>query len=216
MCRSLIQILKNENMLGYFKCICVDSENVRNKLPPAINKVPTAIIPSIGKKYVADEIFNWVQSLKMVRKQHAQPLQNNISHTSSVCLNNPKTPQSPQTHANPIGFVTHEMSGLSDTYAYTTVDEVPRHSYVSCSEIDKSNIFTAPEKQSKITQSIQPNYIKDIERKRKEQDETIENIFKQQQQNMEYINAKRKETDIVISKIVENQQQKILTNYDNI
>lgn len=221
MCQSLIRILKNENMVQYFKCICVDIESVRRALPPGINRVPTAIIPSMNKKLVADEIFQWLQSLKMSRLQHSnvQPtiMQQRMQHTQqNNCNGNQPVQQQIQRpgQAGPIGFVSQEMSGLSDTYAYTTVDEVPRHSYVSCAELDKNTIFTAPEKQSKITQSLQPNFIKDAERKRKEQDESINQLFKEQHKNIDFINTKRRETDNVIDKIVENQQQKILGMFD--
>lgn len=213
MCQSLLRILKNENMIQYFKCICVDIESVRRALPQGINRVPTTIIPSINKKLVADEIFQWLQSVKMSRLQHSniQPtvMQQQIQRAQQN--NNRNGNQQVQNRqTGPIGFVSQEMSGLSDTYAYTNVDEVPRHSYVSCTELDKNTIFTAPEKQSKITQSLQPNFIKDAERKRKEQDETINNLFNEQHKNIDFINTKRRETDHVINKIVENQQQKIL------
>lgn len=222
MCQSLLKILKNENMIQYFKCICVDIESVRRALPQDINIVPTAIIPSINKKLVADKIFHWLQSVKMARQQHSniQPtaIQQRIQRTQQNNYNgNQPPPQQIQQRPNqtgPIGFVSQEMTGLSDTYAYTTVDEVPRHSYVSCAELDKNTIFTAPEKQSKITQSLQPNFIKDAERKRKEQDESIDQLFKEQHKNIDFINAKRRETDNVIDKIVENQQQKILNMFD--
>ena len=222
MCQSLIRILKNENIVQYFKCICVDIESVRRTLPPGINRVPTAIIPSINKKLVADEIFQWLQAVKASRLQHSniQPtvMQQRIQRAQqNNCNGNQQSQQQIQqkpSQAGFIGFAPQEMSGLSDTYAFTTVDEVPRHSYVSCTEMDKNTIFTAPEKQSKITQSLQPNFIKDAEKKRKEQDESINQLFKEQQKNINFINTKRKETNNVIDKIVENQQQKILGMFD--
>jgi hypothetical protein len=224
MCQSLLRILKNENMIQYFKGLCVDDENVRRSLPPQIKRVPTAMIPAINKIFVADEIFQWLQSIKMTRIQHSSAQSNNINQQtlpSRQTVNNSHNKQSPNNQprtqtcpAGPIGFVSHEMSGLSDMYAYTTVDEIPRHTYLSCNELDKSTIFTAPEKQAKITLGIQPSFIKDIERKRKDQDDSIDQIFKAQQKNIDIINVKRRETDNVINQIVEKQQQKIFGLFD--
>lgn len=231
MCKSLLHILRNENLIQYFKGICVDDSMVRQKLPPGINRVPTIIIPSINKILVADDIFVWLRSIKMDKIQHSTAHINDGNHLTST-RNNPthkhtnepenrklsdlnhRTDDKVKTNIEqinaPIGFVSHEMSGLSDKYAYTTTDEVPRHTYVSYNELDKNTIFTAPEKQAKINHSLQPNYIKDIERKRREQDDSINQIYKQHHQNIDVITMKYRETDNKIEQIVENQQKKIM------
>lgn len=217
MCQSLLVLLKNENMLQYFKCICVDDPIIQNKLPRSITTVPTAIIPSINKQFVAAEIFGWVQSVRNSKNQRAvsnragiQPQQ----YTTAAAQPQNGQPQKPMGPRAPIGFISQEMSGLSDTYAYTMVDEVPPHTYLSCNDLDKTTIFTAPEKQGKITQNLQPSYLKDVERKRKEQDANISQIFEQQKQNISFIKNKRQEVDQMISNIVEKQQQNIVSLLD--
>lgn len=215
MCSSLISILKNENMLQYFKCMCVDDIRVRKSIPSTITRVPTVIIPSLNKVFVANDIFKWLQTLKMARIQNSMSSQQIQTHQNNETLPQGKpTPQNPDSRSNPIGFVQHEMSGVSDAYAYTTINEVPRHTYMSCTELDKSTIFTAPEKQSKITQCIQPEFIKDAERKRREQDELIGQLFQTQQKNIDAINAKRNEMNNVICSIVEKQQHNILNEFN--
>ena len=86
--------------------------------------------------------------------------------------------------------------------------------------INRNTVFTKNITSNNITTNglefIQPNYIKDVERKRKEQDAVIDNVFKQQQQNITYINVKRKETDNLISQIVEKQQQNITNLMDSL
>jgi hypothetical protein len=198
MCRSLLAILKNENMVSYFKLYCVDDPMIRAKLPPAITKVPTIIIPSMNKKLVADEIFMWLKSLKASKEQRKQNI------TSNVNVENMKNKSK-----QPIGYINQEMSGISDMYAYTTIDEVPRHTYTACTELDKNTIFTAPETQSAVTKKEHDMYAKTLERKRNQQDTEITDLFKKQQDNIHYLQERRKKTENLINQIVEKHQHDI-------
>jgi hypothetical protein len=113
----------------------------------------------------------------------------------------------------PIGFVIQEMSGISDTYAYTTVDQVPRHTYSTYNEID-NKIYTAPKDEGKITINNKNSHLSFIKRKREEQDELINDIFKKQVDNIHILNAKRQETEKTIQNIVNKQQENIFDLYD--
>ena len=216
MCQSLICILRNDNMLQYFKGFCVDNENVRKILPRNVTRVPTVIIPSINKIYVADEIFGWLQSIKMSRIQHSS-VSSQIQSQNNIPSNNKKNDERQQTshnirpENNPIPFVTQEMSGLSDTYAYTTTDEIPRHTYMSCSEMNKDTIYTAPESLPKITQGNQKNYIQDAKRRREMQDNTIGELFKDQQKNIDCMISRRTNIDNQLDAIVKQQQDNIIS-----
>jgi hypothetical protein len=179
-------------MLQYFVLLCVDNQDVRRKLPKTVKMVPTMIIPSISKQLVAKEIFDWLYRSRSVK---------------SAQETEPETSQ--KTNKNPIGFASNEMVGLSDMYAYTSVDITPTRSYVSCSEIDKLSIFTAPEKQAKITKGITDTVIKTIEHKRDTQNQEIKSVIDQQQKNIEYVNHKRLETERIINDIVNKQQNNI-------
>lgn len=217
MCKSLIQLLKSINMLQYFKCICIDDKNVLNRLPKEITSVPATIIPSINKCLFGRDIFVWINSL---RNAHSQNF--NLSNTPLDVRINPtqnNIQQCTQTgqQKGPIGYVTQEMSGISDTYAYTSVDAIPQHTYVQYNELTGNDIYTAPEKQTKINASIQPSYIKDVSRKRIEQDEEIKKLYaKQKEKNaISYINTQRQQNEQIINKIIENQQENIIGMLSN-
>jgi len=227
MCNSLLVLFKNNNMLSYFKCICIDDERVRRQLPSTIKRVPTIIIPSMNKQLVADEIFIWLQNLKQSRNQYAntemqmennqQPEKKEIRTGHKRQEDIPKPPQIiNQTGCiQPLAFIAQEMSGLSDTYAYTTIDQAPRHTYLSCSDLDKNTIFTAPpEDEQKIKLTKHRSYITELSKKREEQDQSINEIVGKQIQNIDYIKQKQLDAERVINKIVERQQQNIVSTYN--
>lgn len=226
LCNTILKILQSENMISYFRLVCVDDPNVLNKLPSSITTVPTVIIPTMKKKYVANEILVWLQSIRETRINHVRmrtqqldtQQMDNIkqSHTQPQTQSTQQNPTIAQNNKQPIGYVTSEMSGLSDMYAYTTLDEMPRHNYQSYIDMEKNTIYTAPEKQAKITQSLLPTCMKTIEKKRKEQDSDIGQLLKLQQQNVHYVREKHMENEQKINKIVERQQQNIEELYEKL
>lgn len=225
MCKSLIQLLRSIDMLKYFKCICIDDKNILSKLPSEISRVPAVIIPSINKCLFGRDIFVWVNSLRNNRAQnfnlntcqpdpHSTSCQNTNQHQTNQHPTNQQTNDrqyATQKIKGPIGYVTQEMSGISDTYAYTTADAVPQHTYVQCNELNGNSIYTAPEKQSKINASIQPNYLKDATKKRVEQDEEIKKLYVKQKEKaaLAYVDEKRQQNEQIINKLVEQQQNNI-------
>ena len=193
-CQSLLMILKSENMIQYFKMFCVDDPNVRNNLPKGITKLPTLIVPSMNKKLEASEIFMWLKTIKSSKEQRKQDY--DTTHVE------------PQTNIRqPNGFVSQEMTGISDMYAFTSIDEIPRHSYTACNELDKNTIFTAQEP-SKEHQ--QPAQTKSLEQKRTQQDGDINELFKKQHENIKILQEKRKRTDNLINNIVDKHQTDIM------
>lgn len=197
MCASLIALLRSQNMLPYFKCICVDN-NLAN-LPKEITRVPTVIIPSLRKQLVADQIFQWIQTLRENKQQAKTATTQPILPTSTKPI-------------GPIGFIKTEMAGLSDTYAYTNVDTAPQHTYIACDEVGKNQIFTAPE-QDRITINTQKTYIDTLNIQRKSQDREISKVLDIQKQGAHIINSKIVDRDKLMNTIVEQQQQKIANMY---
>jgi hypothetical protein len=204
-------------MLQYFKCICIDDKNILNRLPKEITSVPAAIIPSMNRCLFGRDIFVWINSIRNAQSQNFNL--NNTTIDTPTISNTTHNQQNPNIQQNknkqpkgPIGYVTQEMSGISDTYAYTAVDAIPQHTYVQCNELNGNDIYTAPEKQTKINASIQPNYLKDISRKRIEQDTEIKNLYAQQKGKdaISYVNMKRQQNEQIINKIIEQQQENIV------
>jgi glutaredoxin-related protein len=216
LCKTVMQILKQENMATYFNYVCIDDPQIRSRIPKTITHIPTAIIPSMNKIFVGNDILQWIQTLRISRAQHSNVSASSIQRRMEVLNQQPqnnKNTQDKVPQATPLGFVTQEMAGISDTYAYTTVEQAPRHTYSSYNEIE-TKLYTAPQEDHKITINNQSKHIQQAERKRKDQDEVINDIFKKQCENIHILNAKRQETENLIQKIVVQQQQNIDNLFD--
>lgn len=169
--KNLLLLLKNENLLGYFKLICVDDK--LDKLPPQITIVPTMIVANINKPLVVQEAFEWVKQIKFLRQQQVMDINKKIIQQNDILVNNKK---------GPIGYDNEIMAGISDKFAFTKIDNPLPHSYFNLGEEDKNAIFTAPE-QNRINKNEQYKLIKDIELRRNQQDNDYTIFTKQQQIN---------------------------------
>lgn len=163
-CKNLLTLLQNENLISYFKLFCVDDR--LNELPVIVTVVPTMIVSNVNKPLIAKEIFEWVQQTKFLR----QKMMNNRGNRSN--LN--------QEERELLGFVSQEMGGLSDGFAYTKIDKPLPHSYFNLGEEEKNAIFTAPETK-KINKQDQDSMIKKLENDRGDQDKKYSSNMKHQQ-----------------------------------
>ena len=168
-CRSLLFLLKNENLLSYFKLICVDDK--LDKLPQNMI-VPTMIILNIPKPLVAHETFEWINQIKFIRQQQTINVNQNINQNNILTMNNKK---------GPIGFDEEIMSGISDKFAFTKIDNPLPHSYFNVGQEDKNAIFTAPQEQNKLSKNEQIKMINDLESRRSLQDSENQKLIKQKQ-----------------------------------
>jgi len=162
-CRNLLLLLKNENLINYFKLICVDDK--LNQFPPNMI-VPTMIINNINNPLVGYQTFEWINQIKFIRQQ--QPKQNNFLDVNTK---------------GPIGYDDELMSGISDKFAFTHIDKPLPHSYYDVNDQNKNIIFTAPE-QYKISKKDQISQIKNLEHRRQQQNAENLEIIKQQQQDI--------------------------------
>jgi hypothetical protein len=165
----LLKLLKNENFINYFKLICVDGN--LNKLPPQITSVPTMIVTGINKPLLAKESFEWVNKMKFLKQYNNN--KNNINNNNN---NNNINMQEYQ------GFMSNEMSGLSDSYAFLNFDNAMQQSYSDATG-QNSAIFTAPEK-DKITRYDQKKMLDEATETRKQQEKTYSGLMKEAQINM--------------------------------
>ena len=166
-CAHLRNILANENLLCFFREICVD-DNINN-LPKDLHTVPTLIVKNMPKQLEVEECFKWVQTVKFMKHQNEQNfLKNNTKRMAEYNRN------------GPIGWVDQEMGGFSDMFAYTNIDKPQAHSYVSVGAEDANVIFTAPE-QGKMKRLDQDNQINELLKQRKECDQNYSELMKQQQ-----------------------------------
>jgi hypothetical protein len=174
-CRHLLMILKNENLLCYFELRCVD--NMLDRLPPYIQKVPTMLVSNVNKPLVAEETFEWINQIKFFRQQQVMDLNKKIiqenMNTHNV-VNSKKT-------TKPVEYLESEMSGFSDTFAYTKIDEPLPKSFFKVGDEDKISIYTAPDSGKKISNREQVKLTKEIEMRRVKQDNDFGDFMKQQQ-----------------------------------
>src|SRR5271170_7407063 len=76
----LLKLLQNENLINYFRLICVDG--IINKIPPQIKVVPTIIVAGINRPLASKEAFEWVNKMKFLK----QSTSNTSSSTSSTSM----------------------------------------------------------------------------------------------------------------------------------
>lgn len=155
-CTKLLTILQNEGILSNFKLFCVDGR--LNELPKQITIVPSMVIASTNKILVAGEIFEWLKNIKFLKGSSS-----NSNGTNG---------------RGPIGWVTNEMSGTSDQFAYTNVDKAQPKSFFGVGSEEQNAIYTAPDI-GKLNKKEQSDMIKNIESSRLEQDEIHSQIAKQ-------------------------------------
>jgi len=172
-CRNLLILLKNENLISYFKLISVDDK--LDKLPQNM-RVPTMIVINLNKPLVAQETFEWVKQMKFIRHQQIMDINKKIIQQN--ILNNVDG-----TKKGPIGYDDELMAGISDKFAFTKMDNPLPHAYFNVNEEDKNAIFTAPIDKIRISKTDQLKLTKDLESKRNQQDTDYSSFMKQQQIN---------------------------------
>ena len=168
-CTKLIMLLRNENLLSFFKMICVDDK--LGKLPKDIVRVPTMIVVGSNKPYVAHETFQWIEQMKFIRQQQIMDINKKIIQQYNT----------PNQQKGPLGYSEEIMSGYSDNFAFTKSDNSLPHSYVNIHEEDKSAIFTAPQEKHRVSKLEQQKITKEIEERRNTQDVEYQSIMKQKQ-----------------------------------
>lgn len=132
-----MQLLKNENLLSEFKLICVDDH--LDKLPSHIKVVPTVIGKTI--RLEAQDIFKWIDQIKTMKSG------------SKTGMNQPNAP---------LAFYKQEMTGISDTFGYTTADVDQPHSYQKYDDKESSTIVTGKEIKVKMSKKEQLNKISEL------------------------------------------------------
>jgi hypothetical protein len=174
----VMTIMKNENLLNYFRLFCVD-DNL-DKIPPQIKKVPTLIVNGIGRPLVADEIFEWIKKTKFFMSKKPQ--------TEQPAIIQKEQPADKKL----LGYVESEMNGFSDTFAFTNVDVAIPHRFIEYGDDDKHTIFTAPQEPSelKLSGALQTRKINDMKKTREKQEQEYKQTMKDQQLYALYLSNK--------------------------
>lgn len=157
MCVDLYNILKNEELLQYFKQICIDDNPAQFK--GKIQFVPTMIIKGIDKLIEKQDTFVWVDKIRFIRQQN---LNKSVVERKNLVNKD-----------GPLEYRESEMSGISDQYAYTKTDDAMPKSFLNMRDTDKNIILTAPSENKKIDKNIQKNLISNLMKTRSDQEELI-------------------------------------------
>lgn len=172
-CKKLIMLLRNENLLGFFKMVCVDDK--LNQMPKNMI-VPTMMVVNLNKPLVAHETFQWVEQMKFIRQQQVMDINKKIIQQYNTNTQNQQK--------GPYGYSEEFLSGYSDKFAFTNSDNPIPHSYVNIHEEDKSAIFTAPQEKKHATSNSkleQQKKLKELEERRSGQDTEYQSSMKQKQ-----------------------------------
>lgn len=175
-CRTFINLMKNEGVLQYFKTVCVDN-NLKD-IPNCITKVPAIITTDTNKLYLADEVFKWLQGIKYMRQQQ---INLNEQNKKIIQYNIYKNIQAQAQIGGPNSFMSSEMSGISDNFAYTQIDMAQPKNFQEYKKDHNEIILTPPKESEKMSDRQQKIRIKEIQQKRDEQNKQYNDIMKQGQ-----------------------------------
>lgn len=157
-CANLTTLMKNSNLLQYFKLVCVDGR--LKEMPPNLTTVPTLMVANVNKLLVGKETFQWVETMRFIRQKQQMQIQ--------------------KQNEGPIGHNNSEMGGFSDDFAYKDIDESQPKAFVKVGDETKNIIFTAP-KMGKIKESEQNQLLRKAESRRNEQNRVFDEYAKKQQ-----------------------------------
>lgn len=171
-CHNIIKSLKQNDLIQYFKMYDI---NKLKKIPDGITKVPAIVSADTKKLYLAGEAFQWINSIKYVRNNtNIEQQQNN-----KLILNNNNERNNNQ--LGPKNFVSSEMFGISDDYAYISIDLAHPKNFQQYGTNVEDAIITPQENTSKINKNTLSKYVQNIEKLRDSQSKQFSEIMKQGQ-----------------------------------
>jgi hypothetical protein len=170
----LLNIMQNENLINYFRLFCVDER--LGDVPPNITTVPTIIMANTHKIFVANDCFKCIENIKFITNQ-------NKNYLSQSDLNK-KLIQNTNTNrvSGPVGFLTQEMGGFSDSFAYKDVDKAQPHSFFGYKTEQNNTIYTAP-RMGAITEVKQKSLLHNLKTIREDQNNNFKTHAREEQYN---------------------------------
>lgn len=180
LCLDLLRMLESYNILNRFMLKCVDDPSFRP--PDGLTHVPTLIVVGINKPLVANEAVAWFNNNKPYLIQQNAELQN-----KRLIYNMTKNMYDAQA---PKGFSSNELSGTSDEFAYTDIDEAQPK--VFCKYGDDTDCIVTPPKEKAMSNQVQSKIMGDVAAVRKQQEKEYSTMMKQEQIEI-LINKERNE-----------------------
>ena len=176
LCGLIMRLMEACNILQNFKLFCVDPyiEQKRvHELPEIIRKsrVPMLIVNSINVPLVGKECLKWVNGVRMMQQKNMVEQMNKRMVLKSMMMKGKN---------GPIAYVTNEMDGFSDKFAYKNTDHAQPHQYVSATLDNHNPIYTGPD-QGKLNKRDQNKKLEELKSMRDTQKEEFSEKMIQEQ-----------------------------------
>ena len=181
-CNIFINQCHKNNILKYFKLVCVD-ERINEFKEKGIKIVPTIYKQGHGKPLEGKDAFMWLETIinnnvdgervgggvSGTKNVGGNIVKRNINNTNSGTISNEGTNPSTSGKGGPVvksvldGYLQEEMNGFSDTYALLLNDDPLPKTFATHNT--EQEIYTAPEG-PKIDWRTQKNLIRNLEMQR--------------------------------------------------
>ena len=176
LCGLIMQLMEACNILQNFQLFCVDpyieQKRVR-ELPEIIrkSKVPMLIVNDINVPLVGKNCLKWVNGIRMMQQKNMVEAMNKRIVLKNMMMKGKN---------GPIAYVTNEMDGFSDDFAYTKSDHAQPHQYVSATLDNHNPIYTGPD-QGKLSERDQKKKLQELKQIRENQQEEFSDKMIQEQ-----------------------------------
>lgn len=112
--KIIVKEISNTALRDSMKYVCIDSKDVRKKLPNYINNVPSLVVGKTNQILVGDQILSWIKMNPIVNQNQQTNQQNNQQN------NEQKT--NPENNLDPKAWHLNEMNAFSDMYSFLNID----------------------------------------------------------------------------------------------
>ena len=180
---NFIRIIQNKGIFNMFNLVCIDKMTTDQIIGLGIKFTPTVVIRDMSGRnpsttYEGKDAFVWLDNVVRFREQNlARIVENN---RKKILQSNRQVNKDD----NIMGYQSLENSGVSDNFSYTAdnLEHVAQpKSYMTAGSDQK--IITFNIKEDRITQKEMDDRMKDISKKKEQQDNAIsimvENQLKQ-------------------------------------
>lgn len=119
-CKQIVKEIKRSPVSNEIRYVCIDSSQVREKLPNYINSVPSLVVGETNQIFVGNQITGWLKMQPIINNKEESPPQNRENYMDR---NKPIVEKKDQNESiGPNGWHNNEMNAFSDSYSFLGVD----------------------------------------------------------------------------------------------
>ena len=75
-CKQIVKEIKRSPVSNEIRYVCIDSSQVREKLPNYINSVPSLVVGETNQIFVGNQITGWLKMQPIINNKEESPTQN--------------------------------------------------------------------------------------------------------------------------------------------